>query len=54
MPLGADFEIAYPIIAWACWIPNLLVAELYLARRRRLSGSAKVKSLNYTPMAAND
>ena len=54
IPLGADFDIAYPIIAWACWVPNLLVAELYLARRRRPSGSAEVKLLNYTPVAVND
>ena len=24
---GADFAVAYPIIAWLCWLPNLLVAE---------------------------
>jgi uncharacterized membrane protein len=24
---GAPFEIAYPAIAWCCWIPNLLFAE---------------------------
>jgi uncharacterized membrane protein len=24
---GADFELAYAIIAWLCWVPNLLVAE---------------------------
>lgn len=24
---GADFSIAYGVIAWACWVPNLLVAE---------------------------
>ena len=21
------FELAYPVIAWACWVPNLLAAE---------------------------
>lgn len=26
--LGLSFSIAYPIIAWLCWVPNLLVAEL--------------------------
>ncbi len=25
---GADFAVAYPIIAWLCWVPNLVVAEL--------------------------
>jgi uncharacterized membrane protein len=25
---GADFAVAYPIIAWLCWVPNLVIAEL--------------------------
>ncbi|MGH1540348.1 MAG: DUF2306 domain-containing protein [Arenicella sp.] len=28
MLLGADFVTIYPIIAWLCWVPNLLFAEL--------------------------
>jgi uncharacterized membrane protein len=24
---GADFSVAYPIIAWLCWAPNLVFAE---------------------------
>jgi hypothetical protein len=24
--LRLDFAIAYPIVAWLCWVPNLLVA----------------------------
>jgi uncharacterized membrane protein len=24
---SVDFAVAYPIIAWACWTPNILVAE---------------------------
>lgn len=28
--LGIKFYEAYPVLAWLCWIPNLLVAELYL------------------------
>lgn len=27
---GVRFEIAYPLAAWLCWVPNLLLAELYL------------------------
>ena len=27
------FETAYPVIAWLCWIPNLIVAEVILLRR---------------------
>jgi len=29
---GLPFEIVYPVIAWVCWIPNLIIAE-YLVRR---------------------
>lgn len=28
MASGIAFELAYPEIAWLCWVPNLLVAEL--------------------------
>ena len=27
---GIDFMIAYPIIAWLCWVPNIIVAELII------------------------
>jgi len=26
--LGVPFDVAYPAIAWLCWVPNLFVAEL--------------------------
>ena len=29
---GAAFELAYPVIAWLCWVPNLVVAEWLLKR----------------------
>ena len=29
--LGIDYFLAYPVIAWACWLPNLVGAEWYLA-----------------------
>jgi hypothetical protein len=29
-----DFLPAYQIIAWACWVPNLVVAEWYIRRTR--------------------
>jgi uncharacterized membrane protein YozB (DUF420 family) len=29
---GIEFETAYPIIAWLCWVPNLLVAEFLIGR----------------------
>jgi uncharacterized membrane protein len=31
-----DFVEAYRVIAWLCWIPNLLVAELMIVRKRKL------------------
>jgi hypothetical protein len=30
---GISFLIAYPAIAWLCWVPNLLVAE-WMTRTR--------------------
>lgn len=30
--LGLPFEDAYPVIAWAAWVPNLLIAEWVLRR----------------------
>lgn len=32
--LGVDFAVSYPIIAWACWVPNAVVAEWMLRRHR--------------------
>jgi uncharacterized membrane protein len=31
---GIAFELAYPVIAWLCWVPNLLVAELLLSQTK--------------------
>ena len=30
---GVPFEVAYPIIAWVAWVPNLIVAEWWFNRR---------------------
>lgn len=30
--LRLDFSVAYPIVAWLCWVPNLLVARLITSR----------------------
>lgn len=30
--IGVPFEIAYPVIAWLCWVPNVWVAERLLDR----------------------
>jgi hypothetical protein len=32
MIAAIPFEVAYPVIAWLCWVPNLVVAELFFAR----------------------
>lgn len=32
---GVDFDVAYPVIAWVAWVPNLLVAEWWIRRGRR-------------------
>jgi len=29
---GIPFELAYPAIAWLCWVPNLVVAERVLKK----------------------
>lgn len=31
---GISFTIAYPVIAWLCWVPNLLLAQAFLRSRR--------------------
>ncbi|MEQ1730362.1 MAG: DUF2306 domain-containing protein [Vicinamibacterales bacterium] len=36
MAAGVPFDVAYPVIAWACWVPNLLVAEWLFVPRSRL------------------
>ncbi len=40
---GIPFELAYPVIAWLCWVPNLVVAELLFNRSHSSSieGAAK-------------
>ncbi|TRO97135.1 DUF2306 domain-containing protein [Glycocaulis profundi] len=37
---GLSFEASYPVIAFACWIPNLIVAEIWLRRRSAAAGPA--------------
>ena len=31
---GVPFDLAYPAIAWLCWVPNLLLAERWIVRPR--------------------
>jgi hypothetical protein len=38
--MGWSFDAAYPAIAWLCWVPNLVLAELYLRRDHRTVATA--------------
>jgi len=41
MVSGVDFELAYPLISYACWIPNLVIVEIWLVNSRpRTTGAA--------------
>ncbi len=41
-----DFNIAYPIIAWMAWVPNLLIAEwLFVKRGRESSGHLSTEAV---------
>jgi uncharacterized membrane protein len=41
---GVSFGTAYPVIAWMCWVPNVLVAEWMIASGRapRVSAASTV------------
>jgi len=32
--LHLDFIAAYRVISWLCWVPNLIIAEMIISRRR--------------------
>ena len=31
---GLSFSVFYPVLAWLCWLPNLLLAEWFIRRQR--------------------
>jgi uncharacterized membrane protein len=35
MAAGVAFELAYPVIAWLCWLPNVIVAEVLFNRTHK-------------------
>lgn len=37
---GGPFDIAYPAIAWLCWVPNAIAAEAWLRAEARAAGDA--------------
>lgn len=40
LTLPVEFYEGYRVIAFLCWVPNILLAELYLRRGRRVSAPA--------------
>ena len=36
MAAGIEFGVAYRAIAWLCWVPNVVVAELLFNKTRNL------------------
>lgn len=35
---GISLDVAYPIVAWLCWVPNLAVVEYFIRRSRTAKG----------------
>ncbi len=35
---GLSLDLAYPIVAWLCWVPNLVAAQWLLSRTGRTAG----------------
>jgi uncharacterized membrane protein len=50
--MGADFTTAYVIIAWACWVPNLFVAEWIIRRTLPARRREMVLARRETPRTA--
>jgi uncharacterized membrane protein len=52
LSFGLEFPVAYPMIAWLSWVPNLVVAEVYLWGKGRagvLQVAAKAPAQALTP-----
>lgn len=35
---GISIDVAYPVVAWLCWVPNLVVAEFVIRRSKNSLG----------------
>ena len=46
MASGIAFETAYPAIAWLCWVPNLVVVEVWLRWRGILRAEDGLRGRN--------
>jgi uncharacterized membrane protein len=40
--LGAEFTAAYTVIAWTCWVPNLIFAQWIISQTRRSQPRARI------------
>jgi Predicted membrane protein (DUF2306) len=48
LPLtGLSFSTSYRIIAWACWVPNLFVAEWILRYQRSSEPEPSTYTVSY-------
>jgi len=47
--LGVKFVEAYPVLAWLCWVPNLIIAELIIRLNRRDNNPISHAGLPETP-----
>lgn len=52
MGVSADFTTAYMVIAWACWVPNLLVAQWIIQRSLPVTRRASVLRRGEAPQGA--
>jgi hypothetical protein len=43
--LGAEFTAAYTVIAWMCWVPNLIFAQWIINRTKRSQPRARTVAL---------
>ena len=50
--VGIDFLVAYRVIGWLCWVPNLLVAQWIIVRTRPAQRPGMVLTRRETPQVA--
>jgi hypothetical protein len=43
---GVDFTAGYIVIAWLCWVPNLLIAQWLIGQRNRKIHLGEIESLS--------
>ena len=52
--VGIDFNTAYVMIGWMCWVPNLLVAEWIIRRSRRSQPRGRIVGLLDKPVSPQE